>query len=700
MIRMTTTVVAVASVLFAARADPYRVTVGEDWVPVDFRKGVEAGSALDFSCFGLADAPAGKHGWLEVRGGHFVFPDSPDVPRRFYGPNVVFDGCCPVGDDAAMLAERILRMGYNSVRLHQADRALIAGDNGEEVDRREYAPEKIDRLDRFCAECFKRGIYVTTDLYCSRNVLWGDVSERMGHDPGEPLDYHMFKAMIMFDDRAYAEWREAARKFLAHRNPYTGRTYAEEPGMPFVSLVNETNLAKNWATLKDIPLVRAAWKECFGSDDVASSKETTAFGDFEAWLEERFFVKAKRFLREELGVRALLTNQNIGQNRPTLQRVREKLYDYNDGHTYEAHPRRRRGAVGTCSDNDPTAVEWMGGAARANAAIAGKPTVCSEWDYSCPARYRSCAGLLMGTLMSQQDFSAAWRYGWICSLGNRCDELKDGCVFPARPFSGLTDPVGLATDRMAALLFLRGDAPVMSGPGVCLRLTDSAFVREDCIIPRSDKAFPFGGVWKCRFAQAIAAPVPSGWREMRFEDGEAAKSSSIPYPLSRDPSAVLNRNPAAKTLTVSTPRSCGGFAFPSSGIVEVGPLAFRLGRSHATVYAASVDSGPTTLSLSNRILVMHLTCLQSEGSEFEDDSFRVWLKNGNVPVVADGDARISLRLERPSEYRVWVLDTAGARKEVVPCVADGSALSFAAHVRGSDGKARLYYEVTRVEGEM
>ena len=39
-----------------------RIAPGPDWVPIDYRKGVEPGSALDFSVFGLADAPAGKHG--------------------------------------------------------------------------------------------------------------------------------------------------------------------------------------------------------------------------------------------------------------------------------------------------------------------------------------------------------------------------------------------------------------------------------------------------------------------------------------------------------------------------------------------------------------------------------------------------------------------------------------------------------------
>ncbi len=749
----------------------YRVSAGPDWVPIDYRKGIEPGSALDFSVFGLADAPAGKHGWLETRGEHFVFPDSPDVPRRFYGPNLVFDACCPVGDDAEMLADRLVRMGYNSVRLHGWDCSLPMGDEGwgRKWDSHTWAPEKIDRMDRLCAALFARGIYVTTDLFVSREVTWGDVGEdnRMGHTPDEPLSNHIYKALVLVDEVAYADWLAEASKFLRHVNPYTGRAYADEPGMPFLCLVNECNLASQWKNVRDMPAFRAAWRAWRGPDEPPpDNSKSDIFAEFEEHLEARFFERAKKYLREALGVKALLTNQNIGQNRPPLQRLRERLYDYNDGHTYEAHPRSVAGAEATgmeaivrFDENDPTAIDWMGGVARANAAIVGKPTTVSEWDYCYPARSRSCAGLIMGSLMAQQDFAAGWRYGWICSRAKRCDELKDACTFPARPFSALTDPVALGTDKMATLLFLRGDAPAFSAPGVCLRLTKAAFKRADGLSPRSDKAFPFGGVWQTRFAQSTDAPTPPGWREIRYEDGEAlrARGEDTPYHIDADPDAVFRRDPVRRLITVVTPRTCGGFAFPESGRVESGPLAFTLSGSRATVCATSVDPDMRPLATARRILVMHLTDLQSEGSEFSDETFQTTLKKGAAPLVADGTAKISLRLSTNGKchncsqifnvtnsvanmqvlpvassqfpigkcnldldngnignnpYKVFALATDGRRLGEVPCewnvattppssrdgdgaVATSGTLSFTASVRGSDGKARLYYEITR-----
>ena len=78
--------------LCVAYASPTRILPGDDWVPLDYKKDILAGSALDFSGMGLQDAPAGKHGWLKNVGGHFEFEKLPGVSQRFYGVNFCFTG--------------------------------------------------------------------------------------------------------------------------------------------------------------------------------------------------------------------------------------------------------------------------------------------------------------------------------------------------------------------------------------------------------------------------------------------------------------------------------------------------------------------------------------------------------------------------------------------------------------------------------
>ena len=49
------------------------IAAGEGWIPFEYRKAVEPGSALDFSKLAHRHAPAGKFGRVVAKGGHFEF---------------------------------------------------------------------------------------------------------------------------------------------------------------------------------------------------------------------------------------------------------------------------------------------------------------------------------------------------------------------------------------------------------------------------------------------------------------------------------------------------------------------------------------------------------------------------------------------------------------------------------------------------
>jgi hypothetical protein len=53
--------------------------------------------------------------------------------------------------------------------------------------------------------------------------------------------------------RPYIEMqKEYARELLTHRNPYTGKTYLEEPAIAFVEINNENSLLSNWRLLPEL----------------------------------------------------------------------------------------------------------------------------------------------------------------------------------------------------------------------------------------------------------------------------------------------------------------------------------------------------------------------------------------------------------------------------------------------------------------
>lgn len=151
---------------------PVVLVAGPDWIPLNLDQEIEAGSALDFSKFGFQDAPAGKHGRvIATADGQFAYEDSPKVGQRFYGINLCFTAQFLPHEQSDQLADRLVKLGYNAVRIHHYERELTTGQAVSTA----LNPEKLDQLDYLIAAFKKRGIYVTTDLFVSRPVKWKDI---------------------------------------------------------------------------------------------------------------------------------------------------------------------------------------------------------------------------------------------------------------------------------------------------------------------------------------------------------------------------------------------------------------------------------------------------------------------------------------------------------------------------------------------
>ena len=174
---------------------PPRIAAGDDWVPMRPSAAVKPGSALDFSSICGIDAPAGKHGRVVVRNGHFEFADRPGVVQRFYGVNLCFGANYgQTKREADVFARRLARLGYNAVRLHHHDGMLAGGAK----DGTKINPKSMAELDALVAALFENGIYVTTDLYVSRRVPYreGGIDKNGNFEMGE------FKDAVRTNDAA------------------------------------------------------------------------------------------------------------------------------------------------------------------------------------------------------------------------------------------------------------------------------------------------------------------------------------------------------------------------------------------------------------------------------------------------------------------------------------------------------------------
>ena len=219
-----------------AKASKVVIGEGASWIPVDYRQTVRKDSAIDLSVLGLADAPAGKHGWLRNAGGHFAFADDPARKVRFYGLNLCSSANLPSHAEADELADRFARLGYNAVRLHHHDKPL-----GWNAKAGTFDADALDRMDYFLSRLFAKGIYATTDLYVSRPVTWAELA-LPSPDGKKQVHRQAVKGILMMTEEGYANWWGFARDFLSHVNPYTQRAYKDEPGLPLIALINENPL--------------------------------------------------------------------------------------------------------------------------------------------------------------------------------------------------------------------------------------------------------------------------------------------------------------------------------------------------------------------------------------------------------------------------------------------------------------------------
>ncbi len=341
---------------------PVTLVAGPDWIPLTAElPEIEPGSALDFSTQKFTDAPAGKHGRvIATADGHFAFKDTPTIPRRFYGINLCFGAQYLSHEQADKLADRLVRLGYNALRVHHYEGDLTK----DQPTSLQLNPEKLDQLDYLFSALKNRGIYVTTDLFVSRPVKWKEIG--VAKDGNVPMD--TFKILVPVIPAAYENWKAFSKALLGHINPYTKLRYADDPALAWLSMINEGNFGnfqgelrkfpewnKNWNTwiaqkYKTREALAAAWGAAIkdGEDPVKGNVELPDniyaggpregdclifFGDADLEM----VTKMKKYLREDLKCEALITNSNAWTQYAPSQIGRAE-YDYVDDHFYVDHP--------------------------------------------------------------------------------------------------------------------------------------------------------------------------------------------------------------------------------------------------------------------------------------------------------------------------------------------------------------------------
>ena len=707
----------------------YRIDSGENWVPFISEKTIVPGSALDLSGIRTTGMPAGCYGRVVAVGDHFEFEGRPGEDARFYGVNVCTGALMPDDPEhAKLLAKRLAASGYNAVRIHHQDTWIVTAREKGDTFRRDGVtlnPRQVRKFDAFVAACVENGLYLTTDLFCSRTwaIRWRDV----GIDRDGLIGMGDFKSLVQVHEGVYSNYLAFARNFLGHKNVFTGRSLAEEPALGWISLVNEGCLGRSTAALEKWPEWRAAWirwldarrredakgygdiPETFPADVMAASRHACAFKLFLADTESAFARKVRRFLREEMGCKALWTNMNGVFHTVHTREARVRNYDYIDGHFYVDHPNylgqqwRMPSSAGTrnpitnaCGANYPSLDRDY-----------ARPFTITEWNYCAPNPYRGCAGLLVGAAAAVQGWGGLWHFDF---AGGE-DQYAEPETAAMGPFAMVGDPLMRASDRTALFLYLRGDMKSAEKSFV-VELPERTFRTVTDELPNEDTWHWLNWVtWYGRLGSSIVkdgGKVPSGLiriagypddyrkknyaKVFRMVTGvETDATPAKTMPVAADGQVRVDGR--SGTFCVNTPRTCGGFV--SEGSFTTGVLHADVGAVATSVAASSLDEKP--ISRSDRILVTHLVDCVNKGIVFTDESRNILSEWGKTPqLVRKARAEVSLAVCE-GKWLVWAIDMDGSRVKPVPCVWRNGRLAFVCDTATDPRQATFHYELVRVE---
>jgi len=725
------------------------------WIPFAVEHDIAPGSALDFSWIAAAHAPCGVHGRVVARGGHFEFEGRPGEPVRFWGGNLCTGANFPDEDKVDAAIAHMARLGYNAVRLHHHDDGLVAknpdafmpcgeatgGVRGEDSPRPFRAsagagldPDALRRMDALVAACGRHGLYVITDIYVSRSVSW----RACGIDRDGTMGKGQFKHLVPVHDGAFSNWCAFASAWLGHTNAFTGVRFADDPALIAVALVNEGNLDNGagpepFVSLPNWQEKWEAWLAAKKATDAAFSdipatipdgnhwtrtRHVAAFSRFLADVEADFEARAVRFLREDVGLKAPISNMSAWMQPPEYQGILAgPTQDYVEMHAYCDHPtfpERQWGLPCRVGCENPVRQRTHSMDSGAMGAtlkrIFGKPFCVTEMNYCGPNPHRAAGGLLFGAEAAVQDWSGVWRFDWAQS--------KWGLQEPGSGYCGLfdtqSDPLRTASERIAAALFLRGDlAPCADAYAVWLppsKITgtfDGESRQLNTPWPELAWRARLGTVWseKAPDWARWVDPYPDYYKRVPPVPDDIPQRAAPVADIPQRDDIAFDRE--AGWFTVATPRTCAVFA--EGGEHEAGALKVAFGvsgeaQNSATVWASSLDGEP--LAISSHVLAGMLTDLKNTGMETEDGGVgtsslsggptvlvRKW---GGLPyLVRRGTARVELALG-PGTWRAWALSQGGRRSAEIPVspMPDGR-VALTLDTAASPDSATLFWELVR-----
>ena len=660
------------------------ISAGKDWLPMEFTGKTVPGSPLDFS--GYLDAPAGKYGAVIIdRDGHFAFRNAPDKRIRFFGPNLVGSANYLNKEQADDFVRKAVSLGYNTIRFHHFENGLI---KRGATDSLTFDPAALDQLDYLFAELKKHGIYITIDLYASRLPRPGD-----GIDECRTFKRYEMKSLVPISASAYKNWQDFARKILTRRNPYTGLTWAEDPALYSLNLINENPLICAWRDCPDaIPLYEQKFAEHLKSKNLpaAPPQRDGLFIEFLNGLQSRCIEKQTRFLREELKLKALITDLNH-QNRYSLAGLRDQL-DFVDNHQYWDHPRfagKRWDFPFIFTGSSAISQNAANPRGLMPTRVFGKPFTVTEFNFCNPNPYRMECAPLIGGYAGLQDWDGLYRFAWSHSR-NAMITLS-----PTTHFDIVNNPQALLAERIIHMLFVRGDV-LAARPAYAFTFNPGQ-IRELKGLSYTAGNYPTDFTELGLYARIGSISEKKTWPDVMNLDALSADwTKRLPQAAQNaltqlkktgkitSSTGQITLNNQDISLVVCTPKS-EVVTFKNAADGKI--MKLRNAERVQTVAIMSLDN--RNLPDSTRLLLLHLPNMAATGQKTTTGNRLLLESWGQLPLLLE-KAKVNIELALPGPMKVERLKLDGSLNGAVPAEYQNGKVSFMADSAAKKGGVMAY----------
>jgi hypothetical protein len=445
------------------------------------------------------DAPAGKHGFVDIKDGHFVFEDG--TPIRFWGVSITGSACFPAHDQSPVIAERLARFGINIVRFQHLDAGWASPSlftlSPRQTLRLDAAA--FDRLDYFLFQLQNRGIYACLDGLDSRIVQTGDgVIYPEAIPPGWGNYIHFVPALRFLH-------KDFLQEFWTHRSPYTKKEYRDTPSIALANLFYEQDVQAfesiHPAFLPDLEEFWSRWckqQEISPAPTLNLQKPDPQVRQFLNNLVKNSSLDMLSFLRS-IGVKCPIGSSD------TLQTMEEmalqNAMNFTSVHRLWEPPIGNTPLYSTKSlvRMDPQKSSTLF-SELAVTKIKNKPLIVSKWGHPWPNTYRAELPIWMAAMANFQQ----WNGCITSSYSSLTDQDVSSIIAPLEHFN---DPCFMGLLPAASILF-HANEEFQPDPSITIALDENRLYSSPPLHP--DEVLPSRSVHQALIQSEFTTATAGG----------------------------------------------------------------------------------------------------------------------------------------------------------------------------------------------